>query len=234
MDTGAFIIRHLAEVAKTSNRNVISVGGIVTAIANALSYGSRLSTLEPNFLGVHLDLGAPHHMHVIDTRGDTNRYPQHNAILFTLPNVEYTTVANKRNWNCDQMIIRATVLPREEQLVADDDIELDEGGDDEHDEEEEEDIDAGRGEPAPEDTHVEDAAIPPPPPPLYQPFTHEMGEFSSSAAYMLLDPIFLQSFSNLQMEVSGLRKNSLACVRTSVAYPNAWTPLRMESPIFRV
>jgi len=40
------------------------------------------------------------------------------------------------------------------------------------------------------------------PPPL--PFTHEMGGSSSWAAYMPLDPTFLQSFSNLQIEVSGL------------------------------
>ena len=33
-----------------------------------------------------------------------------------------------------------------------------------------------------------------------------MGGSSSSAAYMPLDPTFLQSFSNLQMEVSGLRE----------------------------
>ena len=46
--------------------NVISVGGTVTAIVNALGYGLRLSTLEPHFLGGHLDLGNLHHMHVID------------------------------------------------------------------------------------------------------------------------------------------------------------------------
>ena len=33
-----------------------------------------------------------------------------------------------------------------------------------------------------------------------------MGGSSSSAAYMSLDPTFLQSFSNLQVEVSGLRE----------------------------
>jgi len=31
IDTGAFIIRHLAEVDKTSNKNLISVGGTVTS-----------------------------------------------------------------------------------------------------------------------------------------------------------------------------------------------------------
>ena len=97
IDTGAFIIRHLAEVAKTSNRNVISVGGTVTAIANALGYSSSLPALAPHFLGGHLDLGTLHHMHIIDTRGDTIQYPHHKTILFTLPNTDRTMVANKRN-----------------------------------------------------------------------------------------------------------------------------------------
>jgi len=66
-------------------------------------------------------------MHAIGTRGDTIRYPYHKAILFTLPSVKRTTVTNKRNWNCDQRIIGVTVLPREEQSVADDDIEFDGG-----------------------------------------------------------------------------------------------------------
>jgi len=69
-------------------------------------------------------------------------------------------------------------------------------------EEEEEDIDTGRGEP--EATHAEEAAIPPPPPPLYPQFTHEMGGSSSSVTYVPLNPTFLQSFSNLQIEVSRL------------------------------
>jgi len=47
-------------------------------------------------------------------------------------------------------IVRATVLPREEQLGAYEDIEFDEEGDEEYndDEEEKEDIDAGRGDPS--------------------------------------------------------------------------------------
>jgi len=101
INTGAFIIRHVAQVAKTSNKNVISVGGIVTAIVNALCYSPQLSTLEPHFLGGHLDLGTLHYMHIIDTRGDTIRQPDHKTVLFTLPSVEHTTVTNKRNWNYD-------------------------------------------------------------------------------------------------------------------------------------
>ena len=102
MDTRAFMIRHLADVAKVSNKNVISIGGTVTAIAIVLGHSSRLSTLEPHFLGGHLDIGTLHHMHIISTRGETIRYPHHKTILFTLSNVERTTFANKRNWNCDR------------------------------------------------------------------------------------------------------------------------------------
>ena len=94
-------------------------------------------------------------------------------------------------------MVRATVLPREEQLAADEDIEFDEEGDEEYDEEEEEeDLDAGRGDLESAAAHAKEVAIPPPPP-----FTHEMGGSSSLAVYMSLDPTFLQSFSNLQMEV---------------------------------
>lgn len=203
IDTGAFIIRHLAEVAKPSNRNVLSVGGTITAIAIALGYSSRLSSLEPHFLGGYLDLGTLHHMHIIDTRGDTIRYPHHKTIVFNLPNLQRTTVANKRNWNCDGRIVRATVLPSEEQLAAD--LDLDEGEEGEESEEESEE-----GDDAPEVAAEGSGAPPPhapiPPPPIHPPFTHSMGESSSSAAYMPLDPTFLQSFSSLQMEVSGLRE----------------------------
>lgn len=154
--------------------------------------------------GGHLDIITLDHMHSINTRGDAIRYCHHKAIIFTLPNVERTTVTNKRNWNCDRRIIRTTVIPREEQLVADEDVEYDEkGGDD--DDEEEGDVDAGHGGPEPEGIHAEEAAIPPPSPPLYPPFSNETGGSSSSvAAYMPLDPALLQSFSNLQMEISGL------------------------------
>jgi len=114
IDNGAFIIRHLAELAKTTNKNVLSIRGTVIAIAIALGYGDRLSHLKLNFLGGHLDVSTLHHMHIIDTRGDTIRYPHDKQILFTLPNVERTTVTNKRNWNYDRVVIRETVLPRGE------------------------------------------------------------------------------------------------------------------------
>ena len=59
-------------------------------------------------------------MTTIGNRGGTIRYAHHKQILFTLPNVELTTVTNKRNWNFDQVIIRDTVLPGEDQVVDDD------------------------------------------------------------------------------------------------------------------
>ena len=88
-------------------------------------------------------------MHIIDTRCETIRYLHYKTILFTIPNVERITVANKRNWNCHRHIIQVIVLPREEQLAADEDVEYDEdggndddeGGDD--DDEEKKDVDAG-------------------------------------------------------------------------------------------
>jgi len=85
------------------------------------------------------------------------------------------------------------------------DLDLDEG------EESEEGSDEGDDAPATE-AEAEASGVPtpletiPPPPPLHPPFTHPTGGSSSSAAYMPLDPAFLQSFSNLQMEVTGLRK----------------------------
>lgn len=201
IDTRAFIIRHLAEVAKPSNRNILSFGSTITA--TALGYGSRLSSLEPYF-----DLGTLHHMHIIDTRGATIRYPHHKQILFTFPDLQRTTISNKRNWNCDQVINRVPVIPTETQLAADEALLLDEEGDVDLDEEgdgDDIDIDQPAPEPQSEAPHGEEESIPPPPPPFHPHTSHEAGGSPSSASYMPLDPAFLQSFSNLQMEVSGLR-----------------------------
>lgn len=209
IDTGAFIIHHLAEVAKPRNRNVLSVGGTITAIATALGYGSRLSSLEPHFLGGHLDLGTLHHMHIIDTRGTTIRYPHHKQILLTFPDLQRTTISNKRNWNCDQVINRVPVIPTEAQLSAEEALLLAEEGDVDLDEEGEGDdigIDPPAPEPQSEAPHGEEESIPPPPPPFHPHTSHEAGGSSSSATYMPLDPAFLQSFSTLQVEVSGLRE----------------------------
>ena len=49
---------------------------------------------------------------------------------------------------------------------------------------------------------------------------------------MSLDPVFLQSFSNLHMEIWVFEGTMLACVMISIVYLEAWTPLRREFPIF--
>ena len=41
-DIGAFIIRHLVEVARTTYENVIGVVGTITAMAQALGHGGSL------------------------------------------------------------------------------------------------------------------------------------------------------------------------------------------------
>jgi len=125
----AFIICHLEKVAKPSNRNVLSIGGTVTAISIALGYGDRFSHLKPHFLGGQFGVGTLHHMHIINTRGDAIRCPHHKHILFIPPNVARTTVTNRRKLNCDQLIVRAIVLPHEDQFAADEVAEYnDEGG----------------------------------------------------------------------------------------------------------
>ena len=50
MDTGAFIIHHLAEVAKMTHENVIADEDTITAIAQALHYAKKFESLEPHFL----------------------------------------------------------------------------------------------------------------------------------------------------------------------------------------
>ena len=111
IDTGAFIIRHPAEVAKTANKNVISIGDTITAIVIDLGYGDRLSHLKPYFFGCHFDVGTLHHMHIINTRDDTIWYLHHKQILLTLPNIGRTIVTNRRNWNCNRVTINNCVTP---------------------------------------------------------------------------------------------------------------------------
>jgi len=97
IDTGAFIICHLTEVVKTTHKNVLSIGGTVTAIAITLGHSEKLFHLEPHFLGGYLDIGTLHHMIKIEDKGGTICCPHHKQILFTLPNIERTTMSNKRN-----------------------------------------------------------------------------------------------------------------------------------------
>jgi len=49
---------------------------------------------------------------------------------------------------------------------------------------------------------------------------------SSSSAPMSFDASFFQSFSTLQLEVSGLREALVACTETPSAYLGAWILLR--------
>ena len=97
VDIGAFILRHLTEVAKTTHENVISVGATITTIAESLGHSSKFHTLESHFLGGVLDIAALAHMPILDTRGGTIKYQHHKQILFTFPAVTRTAIANKRN-----------------------------------------------------------------------------------------------------------------------------------------
>ena len=90
---------------------------MVTAIGIALGHSDKLSHLEPYFLGGHLGIGTLHHITTIENRGGSVCYPHHKQILFTLPNIEHTTMSNKKNENYDRVIIREMVLPREDQVV---------------------------------------------------------------------------------------------------------------------
>ena len=73
-----FIICHLAEVAKTTHKNVIGVGGTIKVIVQALDHGEKFGTLEPYFLGSSLDIVTLTHMSILDIKGGTNKYPHHN------------------------------------------------------------------------------------------------------------------------------------------------------------
>lgn len=89
--------------------------------------GENFDTLEPHFLGDSLDIATLAHMSILDTDGGTDKYPHYRQILFAFPMAGRTIIANKRNWNCDRVIVREVVLPRdsdegeEEQGEYDDD-----------------------------------------------------------------------------------------------------------------
>ena len=101
---------HLTEVAKTIHENVISVGATITAIAESLGHSGKFHTLKPHFWGIpqHCPLA---YMSILDNRDGTIKYPHHKQILFTFPTVARTTIVNKKNWNCDWVVIRERVLP---------------------------------------------------------------------------------------------------------------------------
>jgi len=93
-DTGAFIIHHFVEVAKTTHSNVIGVRGTITAITHALGYIRKFGTLKAHFLGGNLDIVTLAHMTIIDIKGGINEYRHHKQILFTFPDVVRTPIPN--------------------------------------------------------------------------------------------------------------------------------------------
>jgi len=76
-----------------------------------LGDGEKFGSLDPHFLGRHLDIATPTHMTVIDTEGGINKYPHHKQVLSTFSDVDRTTISNKRNWNCNQVIVREVLMP---------------------------------------------------------------------------------------------------------------------------
>ena len=184
VDIGAFILRHLTEVAKTTHENVISVGATIIAITESLGHNSKFHTLESHFFGGALDIATLAHMPILDTQGGTIKYPHHKQILFTFPAVPRTAIANKRNWNCDRVVIGERVLPLEhEEEEAQDEEE-------EFDEEDEGDV----GDEQKQDTPPSSDPSNVPTPPLFpqsQPSTHfDMGG-SSFTPQMPYDATFL-------------------------------------------
>jgi len=97
------------EVAKPTHENVIGVEGTMIAIVQVLGYGEKFGTLDPYFLGGNFDIATLAHLTISDTKGSINNYPHQKQVLFTFSNVARTTIANKRNWNCDTMTIREAV-----------------------------------------------------------------------------------------------------------------------------
>jgi len=148
-------------------------------------------------------------------------------ILFTLPNVKRTTVTNKRNWNYDKVIIKATVLPKEEQLVADEEV----GYDEERDYDDEVDVDEGQKRLDPKGTHVGEKPIPPLP--FNPPFTHQTGRSFSSLTYMPLTPSSSNPSSPSKWRFRVFEKDILVYMMTSIVSLDARTLLERELPFSR-
>jgi len=182
----------LTEVAKTTHENVISVGATITAIAKSLGHNNKFHSLELHFLGGVLDIATLAHKSILDTQGGTIKYPHHKQTLFTFPAVARTAIANKRNWNCDWIIIQERVLPPEQEAEAQEGEEEFEEGD-KGDEENEGDEEA-QAPPPSGDLYT----VPPPPP---QSHSHPSAHFevggSSFTAQTPYDATFLQSFATL-------------------------------------
>jgi len=202
VDIGAFILRHLIEMAKTTHENVISVGATITAIAESLGHNNKFHSLESHFLGGVLDIASLAHMSILDTRGGTIRYPHHKETLFTFPAVTRTAIANKRNWNCDRVIIRERVLPPEQEEEAQEE----EGEFDKGDEGHEGNEKAQEASPASDPSTIQ----PPPPPSQSHPYDHFDIGGSCSTGQTPYGATFLQSFATLQLDVAGLREGYTA------------------------
>jgi len=192
----------LTEVAKIAHENVISVTATITAIAESLGHSSKFHTLESYFLGGVLDIATLAHMSILDTRGGTIRYPHHKETLFTFPAVTRTAIANKRNWNCDRVIIRERILPPEQGEEAQDEEEEFEEGDE---------GDEGNEEAQEAPLASDPSTIQPPlPPSQSHPYSHFDVGGSSFTAQPPYDATFLQSFATLQLDVASLREGYTA------------------------
>ena len=145
-----------------------------------------------------LDIATLAHMSILDTRGGAIKYPHHKQTLFTFPEVARTAIANKKNWNCDRVVIRERVLPPEQEGEAQDEEEEFEEGDEGDEGDEEAQAAPPSGDPY---------TVPPPPP---QSQSHPSAHFdvggSSFTTQTPYDVTFLQSFTTLQVDVAGLRE----------------------------
>ena len=144
-------------------------------------------------------------MSILDIRGGIIRYPHHKETLFTFPAVTRTAIANKRNWNCDRVIIRERILPSEQEEEAQDEEEEFEEGD-EGDEGDEGNEEAQEAPPASDPSTIQ----PPPPPSQSHPYGHFDVDGSAFTAQPPYDATFLQ-FATLQLDVAGLREGTLRC-----------------------
>ena len=97
VNTGAFIADHLHEHAKSS-KVVLSDGGIITALAKALDYGTQVAALPILYQPGRIDLATCLNMKLFTTRGGGQLWLNHHGReLFPLPNQPRTTVTNHEN-----------------------------------------------------------------------------------------------------------------------------------------
>ncbi|KAJ8424578.1 hypothetical protein Cgig2_002590 [Carnegiea gigantea] len=110
VNTGAFIADHLNEHAKYT-KVVISDGGIITALAKALGYGTQVAALSILHQPGYIDLITYINMKLFKVLGGGQLWLNHHGrALFPLPNRPKTTITNPSN------------------LVYDDDVDGESGG----------------------------------------------------------------------------------------------------------